>query len=403
MSFEVLEFRKQFPLLECKVDGKKIIYFDNGASTLKHAAVTERVNGYNRFEVSNVHRGAHTLSQRGTENYEAARSKVQKFIGAKSSEEIIFTRGTTEGINLVANTLGLSEGDEILLTPFEHHSNIVPWQLIGERLGCKIKVIPFDKEKGVTEENFLKSLTDKTKVCSFIWYSNSFGNRLPVEKIVEECKKRNIITLVDAAQTPLSEKMNVEKLDVDFLTFSGHKMFAPYGIGVLFGKKSLLEKLSPYQGGGSMIDRVSFEKTTFADVPQKFEAGTPNVSGAIGLGKAVDVISEMDFEEQHSYVLSLRNKLKQGLESISWCQVYEFESTDHAGVLSFNVDGAHSSDIGTLLDRFGIAVRTGHHCTQPLMDLVGISGTIRASFAAFNTEQEIDYFLRTMEKIKGFF
>lgn len=406
MSFNSKEFRKHFPQLEREVENHSLVYFDNGASTLKHLDVIDRVSTYNKLEVANVHRGAHSLSQWGTEAYEKARESLQKFVGAKDSREIVFTRGTTESINLVANIVAeamLQKGDEILISPFEHHSNIVPWQMICEKYGCQLKVIAFDPKEGVRINDVVAAMTEKTKLCSFLWYSNSFGNRLPVEDIIKECKKRNIITLVDAAQTALTEKINVDQLGCDFLALSGHKMFAPYGIGALYGRLELLDKLPPYQGGGSMIDRVSFEKTSYAQTPQKYEAGTPNVAGAIGLGLACDVIASMNFADQHKHILSLRKVLKEGLSEISSCEIYDFESSDYSGVLSFNIKGAHPSDIGTLLDKYGVAVRAGHHCTQPLMELLGIEGTVRVSLAAYNTENEVKYFIDTMKKVEGFF
>lgn len=405
MSFDVVSFRKFFPQLERKVGPNPLIYLDNGASTLKHSKVTDRVNSYNRFESSNVHRGAHHVSRQGTEEYEGARSKVAQFLNASDPREIVFTRGTTESVNLVASILEqeVNAGDEVVITPFEHHSNIVPWQVLCEKRGAFLKVVPFDKEKGVTLEAFKSSLSEKTKIAAFIHYSNSFGQKLAVENFVEECGKLNIFTLIDGAQALLAEKVDVQKIGCDFYAFSGHKVYGPYGIGVLYGKAELLEKLPPYQTGGSMIDRVTFEKTTYADIPQKYEAGTPNIAGAIGLGEALRAVEDSDVSAGHDYVVQLRQKMKDSLQSLAKTTVYDFESDSYTGVLSFNVDGAHSSDVGTLLDKYGIAVRAGHHCTQPLMELMGVSGTVRASLAPYNTIDDVNALIESMRKVEDFF
>ncbi len=405
MAFDVTNLRKKFPQLEKTFGPRPLVYLDNAASSLKHSDVTDRLNTYNRFETSNVHRGAHLTSRQGTESYEGARQKIQSFINAEKSEEIVFTRGTTEGINLVASCLEdtLQEGDEILLTPFEHHSNIVPWQQLAQKTKAVIKVAEFDRKQGMTLDAFEKALTDKTKIAAFTYYSNSFGNRLPVEKMVEKARSKGAMTLVDAAQAVITERMNVKSLNCDFLVFSGHKMYAPYGIGALYMKESLMESLPPYQTGGSMIDRVQFTETSFAKPPQKFEAGTPNIAGAIALGTAADLLMKTDFKEQHQYVSGLRKALLERLSLENHIKVYNFPSDDYTGVVSFNVQGAHCSDVGTLLDKYGVAVRAGHHCTQPLMDLIGIPGTVRASIAPYNTEEELSFLLGTMEKIKEFF
>lgn len=405
MNFKVDEFRRFFPQLERKKGPCSLIYFDNGASTLKHSQVTDRVNRYNRFEVSNVHRGNHQISRQGTENYEQARCRIQNFIHAQRPEEIIFTRGTTESINLVADSLGseFREGDEILISSMEHHSNIVPWQILCEKKSCQLKILPFDPKEGLDEKTFQNSLSKKTKLVSLILYSNSFGNRLPVENLINPCRSRGIFTLIDAAQAPLSQIMDVQKLGCDFLAFSGHKMYGPYGIGILFGRKEILDSMPPYQSGGSMIDRVNFERTTYAETPQKFEAGTPNISGAIGLGVAAKFIKSQNMDEQHQYVLNLRDYLKQELMKFQSIDIYDFQSSDHTGAISFNIRGCHPSDVGTLLDKYGVAVRAGHHCNQPLMDLMKIPGTVRVSLAPYNTLEEIDSFLRITKKVEEFF
>ena len=382
-----------------------LIYFDSGASTLKHSLVTDRMNTYNRFESANVHRGAHHISRQGTEAYEGSRKRIYELINAFETREVIFTRGTTESVNLVASCFEseINSDDEVLISPFEHHSNIVPWQRLCEKTGAKLIVAEFDKDLGMTIESFKKALSPKTKIASFLFYSNSFGNRLPIEEMIQLCKDNNTATLVDAAQAVLTEKIDVQSLNCDFLTFSGHKMFGPYGVGICYINKEWLDRLEPYQTGGSMIDRVSFDKTTYAEAPQKFEAGTPNIAGAIGIGKAADVVTKIDFKSQHDYVIGLRNYLIQGLSQRQNIEVYNFPSTDYAGVVSFNVKGTHPSDVGTLLDKYGVAVRAGHHCTQPLMDLIGIPGTVRVSISAYNTKTEIDYFFETLSKVEEFF
>lgn len=405
MSFDVSNFRKNFPQLERRNGPKPLVYFDSAASTLKHNLVTERLNSYNRFETANVHRGAHLVSRQGTTEYENSRLRLSKFINAADPKEIIFTKGTTESINLLAHCLKkqLKEDDEILISSFEHHSNIVPWQVLCAETGCKLKVVPLDKEVGFNIQSFKDSITAHTKVASVLMYSNSIGQRLPLEEIATQCQARGIVLAVDAAQALLSETIDVQKIGCDFLAFSAHKMFGPYGTGILYGKKNQLKSLDPYQTGGSMIDRVSFEKTTYADIPQKFEAGTPNISSVIGFGAAVQAVLDMDVKLAHSYVQSLRDFLKEGLNKIDSCEIYDFPSSRHSGALSFNIKGAHPSDVGTLLDKYGIAVRAGHHCTQPLMDLLGVPGTVRVSLAPYNTNEEVDLFLQTMKKIEEFF
>ena len=403
--FSVDEFRKSFPQLARRLGKNGLVYFDNGASTLKHSRVTDRVNQYNRFEAANVHRGAHQVSRLGTEHYEQARESLKSFVNASDVSEIVFTRGTTESINLVATGLEhlFSEGDEILITPFEHHSNIVPWQRVCQKTGARLVVADFDPDQGITVEAFTKALTAKTKLASFLFYSNSFGQRLPVEAFIKVCKDNDTITMIDAAQAVLAEPIDVQALGCDFLCFSGHKMFGPYGIGICYIAKKWADELNPYQTGGSMIDRVTFEKTTYASMPQKFEAGTPNVPGAIGLGEAAEVVKELDQSSQHQHIMNLRQRLKEGLASIPSVHVYDFPGSDHTGVISFNIKGSHSSDVGTLLDKYGIAVRAGHHCTQPLMDLLDVPGTVRASVAPYNTMAEVEFFLEKTRQVEAFF
>ena len=405
MSFEPDSFRKKFPGLGVQIHGNPLIYFDNAASSLKHSDVLERVHNYNLYEASNVHRGAHSFSQAGTESYELARVQVKKFINARSDSEVIFTRGATEGINFVARSFagGLSPGDEILITALEHHSNIVPWQALCEEKKLNLKVVPFCRQEGFSFEKFSNLLSEKTKLVSCLWYSNSLGQRLPIEEILSHSHQAGAKVLLDGAQTPLHEEIDVQKIPVDFLVFSGHKMFAPYGIGCLYGRSEALQEMDPYQYGGSMIDRVSFSGTRYADSPQKFEAGTPYVSGAIGLGKACEIISGIGVHSWHGHLQNLRDKTLSFLSSQEDVEVYDFPAESHSSVLSFNYKGAHPSDVGSLLDKYGIAVRAGHHCTQPLMEELGVSGTVRVSFAPYNTEDEVDVFCQKIEKLKEFF
>jgi cysteine desulfurase / selenocysteine lyase len=405
VSFEVAEFRKKFPQLQVQLQGQSLVYFDNGASTLKHQDAIARVHQYDRFEVSNVHRGAHSLSRKGTESFESARSQVREFLGAKDDQEIIFTRGTTESINLVAHSMSsmFQAGDEIVLSPFEHHSNIVPWQELCRRTGSVLKVLPYSKNISEYVTSLEKTLSPKTRLVSFLHFSNSLGHRMPVEKMVQICKSQGVMTLIDGAQALLTEKVRVSDLGCDFYCFSGHKVFAPYGIGILYGRHEILQTLPPYQTGGSMIDRVTFAETSYADLPQKFEAGTPNISGALGLAAALKVIETDGVENYHKHVHHLRQELITALQEFPGCELYLCEAEDYCGVVSFNLKGAHPSDVGTLLDKYGVAVRAGHHCTQPLMDTLQVPGTVRVSLAPYNTQDEINYFLNTLSKVKEFF
>lgn len=405
MKFDVTNFRREFPQLTRRLGPNPLIYLDSAASTLKHREVCDRINVFNRFEAANVHRGAHWVSRQGTENYEAAREKVAQFINAKFSSEIVFTRGTTESLNLISAGLEeqLSPGDEILISALEHHSNIVPWQRLCERKSCVLKVIPYDPVSGMTSQAAVAAISNRTKLVSIMLYSNSLGVRLPIEELLKECRNRSIITIIDAAQAVLTESIDVQKMDCDFLAFSGHKVFGPFGIGALYGRKSWLDKLPPYQLGGSMIDRVTFDKTVYAEAPQKFEAGTPNIEGAIGLGVAIDCVKTMGLKEGHQHVLFLRSVLIELLKEIPSVGLINPQSTDYSGVLSFNLQGAHCSDVGIFLDKYGFAVRAGHHCTQPLMNILGVPGTVRVSFAPYNTTEELEKFVAALKKVETFF
>lgn len=405
-KYDVQSVRKDFPQLGREVRGKRLVYLDNAASTLKPTAVIERLNRYYREEASNVHRGAHWLSEQGTEAYENAREVVRDFVGAPVSTEIIYTRGTTESVNLVAQGWGdvfLSEGDEIILSELEHHSNIVPWQMIAARKGCKIRVIPVTDAGEIDFEAYTKLLSKKTKMVSISWASNALGTITDVKRFIEAAHAVGARVTIDAAQSVSNLPVDVRALDCDFLAFSGHKVFGPYGIGVLYGKSELLEAMSPYQGGGSMISEVTFEKSTWAAVPHKFEAGTPAISGAIGLGAALDYLkNRVGIEAAARHEHELLEYATRELKSIPGLRVVG-EAPRKAGILSFLIEGAHPSDIGALIDQQGVAVRAGHHCCQPLMRRYGVSATARASFSIYNTKEEVDILKESLVKAKELF
>lgn len=384
--------RRDFPALHQSVNGKPLVYLDNAATAQKPEAVIDAVSSYYRTDNSNVHRGVHTLSQRATDAFEAARSNIARYIGATSPREVIFTRGATEAINLVAFCFGgtrLKKGDEVIVSEMEHHSNIVPWQMACERSGAVLRVIPVTDSGELQMEVFHALLSERTKLVAVTHVSNSLGTINPVEEIIAASHERGIPVLLDGTQALPHGSINVTALDVDFYCFSSHKMFGPTGFGVLFGKEQWLEQLPPYQGGGDMIKIVDFEGTTYNDIPHKFEAGTPHIAGAIGLSAALDYVSSVGFEfitNQEKDLLSYatgRLKTIDGLKIVGTANL-------KAAVVSFNIGSAHPYDVGTILDKFGIAVRTGHHCTQPLMKRLGIPGTVRASFSFYNSRAEID-------------
>jgi cysteine desulfurase/selenocysteine lyase len=389
---DIEKIRKDFPLLETKVYGKDLVYLDNGATTQKPLQVLAALDKYYREYNSNVHRGVHLLSQKATAAYEEARKKVAAYINAAQSHEVIFTKGTTDAINLVASSFGkkfLKEGDSILISAMEHHSNIVPWQMICEERGAVLKVIPMD-ENGVLKMELLPGLLDESvKLVAFTYVSNSLGTVNPVREIIKQAHEKNIPVLIDAAQAIQHIPIDVQELDVDFIAFSGHKIYAPTGIGVLYGKEKWLNDLPPYQGGGDMIKTVTFEKTIYNDLPYKFEAGTPDVSGAIGLGEAIDYVNSIGLTGIQEAEQELLAYALEKLEEIEGIQ-FIGKAKDRSGVISFLLEGIHPYDLGELLDKQGIAVRTGHHCTEPVMDFFGIPGTCRASFAFYNTKDEVD-------------
>lgn len=396
----IQQVQQQFPQLKTVVRGGRLVYLDSAATTLKPQAVIDRLTKVYSSEVSNVHRGAHDLSDRATAAYEHARETVRKFLNASSANEIIFTKGTTEGINLVAQSFGhafLKEGDEILLTQMEHHSNIVPWQLIAKEKGAKIVVAPITHQGEIDLDGFKKKLSSKTKIVSFAHISNAMGTINPVQELVRLAKDVGAVTVIDAAQSVSAEAIDVQKIGCDFLAFSGHKLFAPNGIGALYGKTELLNKMPPYQGGGSMIGRVTFENTTFLEAPQRFEAGTPPVAEAIAMATAIEYFQSLGIENVKAHKKNLLTKATQMLKDFPSIQLIG-EAKNKTSVLSFLMKGAHPSDVGPLLDQQGIAVRCGHHCNQPLMDFLKVPGTVRASFSIYNSEDDIEVLRRGLMK-----
>lgn len=394
------EIRKEFPILEEKVNGKPLVYFDNGATAQKPLSVINSIDQYYKVYNSNIHRGVHHLSQVATNKYEESRNELQRFINAKHSHEIIFTTGTTGSINLVASCFGkafLREGDEVLISAMEHHSNIVPWQMICEEKGAVLRVIPINDRGELLMSEFEKLLNSRTKIVSVSHISNTLGTINPIKEIISASHEVGAKVLIDAAQSVPHTSIDVQELDCDFLAFSAHKMFGPTGVGILYGKEDLLNAMPPYQGGGDMIKEVTFEKTTYNTLPHKFEAGTPNIAGGIATGAAVEFIEKIgyDFIEQREHRL-----LKYATQKLLEIEGVRIIGTaeNKASVISFLVDGTHPFDVGTLLDQMGIAVRTGHHCTQPLMDFFEIPGTIRASFAFYNTEEEVDIFISSLKR-----
>lgn len=401
--FDINKIREEFPILKTEVNGKPLVYLDNAATSQKPISVIETLEEYYKSYNANVHRGIHTLSQKATTAMEDSRKKVQKFINAKHDYEVIFTRGTTESINEIAyafsNAHLIKEGDEIIISYLEHHSNIVPWQMLCERTGAVLKVIPMD-DQGVLQLDFLeKTLSEKTKLVSFNYVSNALGVINPVKeiiKLVRENSGANI--LIDGAQAIPHFKVDVQDLDCDIFVFSGHKMYAPTGVGILYGKESLLNQLAPFHGGGEMIETCSFEKTTYAGLPFKFEAGTPNIAGNITLGAAVDFMNRIGHENIQKHENELLHYTQEKLLALDNIKIYG-EKANRTGVVSFNLDNAGiSSDTGMILDKMGIAVRTGHHCTQPIMRFFDIAGTVRASFAVYNTKEEIDLLVEGVKK-----
>ena len=393
------KIRADFPILTQQVNGKPLVYFDNGATAQKPQVVLDAITKYYSEINANIHRGVHTLSQLATDAYEVSRGKIQRHLNAKHAHEIIFTSGATHGINAVANGFAslLQAGDEILVSAMEHHSNIVPWQMLCERTGAVLKVIPMNEKGELILSEYEVLVSEKTKIVTVNHISNALGTINPVEYIIQKAHEVGAAVLIDGAQATPHLKPDVQAMDCDFYVFSGHKVCGPTGTGILYGKEAWLNKLPPYQGGGEMIATVSFEKTTYADLPHKFEAGTPHIAGGIVLGTAIDYLNEIGFDAIAAYEHELLEYATQKLLQIEGLRIYG-TAAQKTSVISFNVGTIHPYDIGTIVDKLGIAVRTGHHCAQPVMDFFGIPGTVRASFAFYNTKEEIDTFVEALHK-----
>ncbi len=398
---DIQTIRAEFPILSQKVNGKPLVYFDNAATSQKPKVVLDAVASYYEEINANIHRGVHKLSQLATDAYEVSRVKIQNHINAKHNYEVLFTAGTTHGINLVANGFAslLKAGDEVMVSALEHHSNIVPWQMLCERTGAKLTVIPMDENGELIFSEFEKLLSEKTKIVAVNHISNALGTINPIKKIIEKTHQFGTAVLIDGAQATPHVKPDVQELDCDFYVFSGHKICGPTGTGILYGKEKWLNKLPPYQGGGEMIKEVTFEKTTYAELPHKFEAGTPNIAGGIVLGTAIDYLNGIGFENIAEYEHELLEYGTKRLLEIEGLKIYGPESLENkTSVISFNVGNIHPYDIGTIVDKLGIAVRTGHHCAQPIMNFFNIPGTIRASFSFYNTKEEIDALVEAVKK-----
>ena len=398
---DIESIRKDFPLLARKVHGKPLIYFDNGATSQKPQAVIDALNRYYTEENSNIHRGVHYLSELATSLYEEARKKLRRFVNARRLEEIIFVRGTTEAINLVAQSYGrkfLGAGDEIIVSAMEHHSNIVPWQMLCEQVGARLRVIPINHDGELLLDEFRRLLNDRTKFVSVTHVSNALGTVTPVQEIVRLAHEKGLPVLLDGAQAVPHLPVDVQEIGCDFYAFSGHKMFGPTGVGVLYGRAELLEKMPPYQGGGDMISLVTFEKTHYNVLPYKFEAGTPHIAGGIGLGSAVDYLAGLDWDQVAAHERDLLEYATQAITKIDGLRIIG-TAQEKAGVISFVLDHVHAHDVGTILDQEGVAVRAGHHCAMPVMQRFGVPATTRASFAFYNTRAEIDVLVGALHRV----
>lgn len=402
--FDVQKIRADFPILGRSIRGKPLVYLDNGASTLKPNVVIDRISRYYQNETSNVHRGAHFLAEQGTVAFEQARETVRRFVNAREHEEIVFTRGTTEAVNLVAYGWGesLQAGDEIIVSELEHHSNIVPWQIIAERKQAKLRVIKIDANGDLDFDQYTSLLGPRTRMVAITATSNVLGTIVPIKKFIDAAHANKSLVLVDAAQAVSNQKIDVQASGADFLVFSGHKIFGPYGIGALYGRRELLEAMDPFQGGGSMISEVTWEKTTWAAIPHKFEAGTPSIADAVGLDMALQYVEQIGFEAIAQHKHSLLAHAKKQLGQIEGLKILG-SPREQTAILSFTMEGAHPSDIGALIDQQGVAIRAGHHCCQPLMRALGVPATARASFSIYNTTAEIDALQIALVKAKEFF
>lgn len=398
VDFDAERVREDFPILAQEIHGHRLAFLDSAASSQKPRSVIDAITRYYEHDNANIHRGVHTLSHRATEAHEHARESVRRFINAGTTREIIFTRGTTEAINLVASSIGetMQAGDEIVITHLEHHSNIVPWQLLCERAGTVLRVVPINERGEIDMGAYEALLSPRTKLVSVAHVSNALGTVLPVDEIVAAAKQRSIPVMLDGAQAIPHQPVDVAALDCDFYAFSGHKMFAPTGIGVLYGREEWLDRLPPYQGGGDMILEVSFDGTTYNDLPYKFEAGTPNIAGAIGLGAAIEYLEGIGMTNIQAYEARLLEYATDAIGSIDGIQLIG-TAAHKAGVVSFNVDGIHPHDLGTVLDHQGVAIRTGHHCAMPVMDFFGVAGTARASLALYNVRDDIDQLIDAIQ------
>lgn len=398
---DIQSIRAEFPILSQKVNGKPLVYFDNAATSQKPKVVIDAITAYYEEINANIHRGVHKLSQLATDAYEISRSKIQHHINARHNHEVIFTSGTTHGINMVSNGFAaiLKAGDEVMVSNLEHHSNIVPWQMLCERTGAKLTVIPMNNQGELVLEEFEKLLSEKTKIVAVNHISNALGTINPIKEIIEKAHKAGAAVLIDGAQAAPHIKPDVQELDCDFYVFSGHKICGPTGSGILYGKEAWLNKLPPYQGGGEMIKEVTFEKTTYAELPHKFEAGTPNIEGGIVLGTAIDYLNSIGFDNIAAYEHELLEYGTQRLLEIEGLKIYG-TSKNKTSVISFNIEDIHPYDIGAIVDKLGIAVRTGHHCAQPIMSFFNIPGTVRASLAFYNTKEEIDALVEAVKKAK---
>jgi len=403
--FDVEEVRRDFPILREKVHGKPLVYLDNAATSQKPQLVIETLGRYYRLENANIHRGIHFLSERATQAYEDARAKVRGFLNAAESREIIFVRGTTEGINLVAQSYGrkfIGEEDEIILSAMEHHSNIVPWQILCEQVGARLRIIPMNDDGELLIDEYERLLSDRTKLVAVTHLSNALGTINPIKQIIQIAHRGGVPVLVDGAQAVPHLKVDVRDLDCDFYAFSGHKLYGPTGVGVLYGKATLLDAMPPYQGGGDMIRSVTFEKTLYNVLPYKFEAGTPNIAGGIGLGAAIDYLSQVGLDLVTEYERELLDYATEAVSTITGVQIIG-TAKEKAGILSFVLEGVHAHDVGTILDQEGIAIRTGHHCAMPVMQRFGVPATARASLAFYNTREEVDALVGAIHKVKRMF
>ena len=404
-ALDVERVRKDFPILERMINGRPLVYLDSGASSQRALPVLRAVEEYETHSHANVHRGVHALSQAATEAFEGARERVRRFINARSTKEIIFVRGTTEGVNLVAQSYArprFKAGDEILITALEHHANIVPWQMVCEQTGCTLKVAPIDRRGELVFDEFLKLLSPRTKLVAVAHVSNALGTVLPVKRIIDAAHAQGAVVLIDGAQAVPHTAVDVRALGCDFYTFSSHKIYGPTGVGVLYGRQELLEAMPPWQGGGDMILSVSFEKTTYNELPYKFEAGTPNISGAVGMAAAMDYIEGLGIEKIAAHEQKLLQLATSALERIPGIEIIG-TAAHKAAVLSFTLKGVHPHDLGTILDTEGVAVRTGHHCAQPVMTFFGIPATARATFGVYNTERDVASLVAGIEKVREVF